>query len=240
MRWGVGRSRTFDEREYADGHDEHGDHEIGDGQRHEKVVGDILEPAFPRDGQTDEYVAGGRGQHQEHGQQGPPPVSAVERIAATAADATADTTAPDGDTTAGDVWLADERRRLRRLQRRVQQRRRRRRPGGAVADHHAAAAAVTAATAAAATDVHRARVASAAPRSPHWATVTDAAGGRRRHVGRNTARMARVLMTDRVAGAGGPVVPSVSGTAGRWHVFDTCVHPPDNNNGILYYNDNST
>lgn len=154
-----GGALTFDEREYADGHDEYGHHEVSDGQRHEEVVGDILQTALPRDGQADEYVAGGRGQHQEHGQQGPPPIAAVQRHQAVAGrDAVADADA------AGDVRLADERRRPRRLQRRVQRRRRRRRPGGVVANHRAAAYAVTSVTAAAATGVHGAAAADG-PRS---------------------------------------------------------------------------
>lgn len=105
-----GASLTFDECEYTDGHDQDGDHEISDGQRHKEVVGDVLQPTLPRDGQAHKYVSSGRGQHQEHGQQGPPPVAAVERaLAAAAADNHDTTTAANGD-----VWLADEERRRRR------------------------------------------------------------------------------------------------------------------------------
>ena len=47
---------------YDDGqrHDEYSDEQISGGQRHEEVVGHILETSVPADGEADEDVADGR------------------------------------------------------------------------------------------------------------------------------------------------------------------------------------
>jgi len=53
---------TFHQGKDAQRHDQNGDHQIGDGQRHEEVVGHILQPALPGDGQADQDVPGRRSQ----------------------------------------------------------------------------------------------------------------------------------------------------------------------------------
>jgi len=62
---------TFHQGKDAQRHDQNGDHQIGDGQRHEEVVGHILQPALPGDGQADQDVPGRRSQDEDEGQQGP-------------------------------------------------------------------------------------------------------------------------------------------------------------------------
>lgn len=59
---------TFHQRKDAQRHDQHGDHEIGDGQRHKEVVGHILQPALPGDGQADKDVPGRCSQDEDEGQ----------------------------------------------------------------------------------------------------------------------------------------------------------------------------
>lgn len=70
-------SLTPDQGQNPQRHDEDGDHQVGDGQRHEEVVGDILEAALPADGQADEDVAGGGADGEDEGRQGPPVVGGV-------------------------------------------------------------------------------------------------------------------------------------------------------------------
>lgn len=65
------RAPTCDQGENAERHHQHGDHQVGDGQRHEEVVGHVLQSTLPADGQADEDVAGRRRRHQGQRQQRP-------------------------------------------------------------------------------------------------------------------------------------------------------------------------
>lgn len=68
----MGKWITSDEGEYPDGHYEDGDHEVRDGERHEEVVGDVLQSPFPVDGEADQDVAGCRRCDQGERHQRPP------------------------------------------------------------------------------------------------------------------------------------------------------------------------
>jgi len=52
-------TEKFDD--HGERHNEQRHKQIGDRQRHEEVVGDVLQPWFQTDGQADEQVSGGRG-----------------------------------------------------------------------------------------------------------------------------------------------------------------------------------
>jgi len=52
-------------------HDEHGDHEVGDGQRHDEVVGDGLQRTLRPDAEADQSVAERRRQRKHDQQQRP-------------------------------------------------------------------------------------------------------------------------------------------------------------------------
>lgn len=60
-------------------HHQDGDHEVGDGQRHEKVVGDVLQPPLPTNGQANQDVAAGRADGQTYGRKAPPVVTLLLR-----------------------------------------------------------------------------------------------------------------------------------------------------------------
>ena len=46
-------------------HDEHGDHDVSNGQRYDEVVSDVLEALLPVDAHTDEYIP----EHREDGKE---------------------------------------------------------------------------------------------------------------------------------------------------------------------------
>lgn len=62
---------TCDEGEDAERHHQHGHHQVGDGERHQEVVGHVLQPPLPADGQAHQDVAGRRRRHQRQRQQRP-------------------------------------------------------------------------------------------------------------------------------------------------------------------------
>jgi hypothetical protein len=70
-------SLTPDQGQDSQRHDQDGDHQVGDRERHQEVVGHVLEAALPADRQADEDVAGGGADSQDQSRQGPPVVGGV-------------------------------------------------------------------------------------------------------------------------------------------------------------------